>query len=514
MNITTDQSKGKGNMTVSWTQWKNVKEERVLKSGEKKDVVLTVKETITGTVDALVDSFHDMLCLYKKHTFNIRNQLHHYRVLQQSMPPTECIIHVDFAENYNGKMAKEIQSMHFGASKPQISLHTGFYKVGSVSKSVSFCGVSDSLNHGPASIWAYLKPVLKEIKTDHPHVNYVHFYSDGAVTQYRQKSNFYLFSTEVTDLGFEGSSWNFMEAGHGKGIPDGVGATVKRVADQRVLCGSDIMNAQTFLSEVQKNSTIRLYEVKEAQITEIEKVLSRQTLTPVPGTMKLHQVILDKSPGHILYRDVSCLCLEETCDGHELRTFSFPINARKRKLPTQTGNEQESRQKTKLAKPNTLPSKAMTGARGRKRVNTYKQHLEQFQKCKSFDELKAACTIVSLETVSGASRYVLGDEGFDVDTDAMDLYPSDVPGGGVRYPVKVIADGDCIVGCGSIYAFGNDKHVAEMRARVVIELALNEDYYLNEDNLKKGTDKSTWTSSIKTAFAMYSQEYVPGTRLP
>ncbi|KAL5010757.1 hypothetical protein ScPMuIL_013062 [Solemya velum] len=521
MDITNDQIRGKRDMTVSWTQWKNVKEERVLKSGVKKDVVLTVNETVTGTVDELLDSFYDMLCLYKKHTFNIRNQLHHYKVLQQSMPPTECLIHVDFAENYNGKMTKAIQCMHFGANQPQISLHTGFYKIGGVSKSVSFCGVSDSLNHGPASIWAYLKPVLEKIKTDHPCVNFVHFYSDGPTTQYRQKSNFYLFSTEVTDLGFEGSTWNFMEAGHGKGIPDGVGATVKRVADQRVLCGSDIMNARSLLLEVQKNSTIYLYEVKEAQITAIEEILERQTLKPVPGTMKLHQVILDKSPGHILYRDISCMCLEKTCDGHALKTFSFPINTRKnvladkRKLPPETGNQhpiQKKRLKTR-SKNSMLTVKTMCkkGVEDRKRMAMYEEHLKRFQKCKSFDELKSTCQTVLQEDLTGTSRYVL--EGFDVDTDAMDLYPTDVPGSGVQYPVKVIADGNCMVGCGSIYAFGNDTHVAEIRARVVIELVLNEEYYLQEDNLKKGTDESTWTSTTKQAFAMYSEQYIPGTRL-
>ncbi|KAL8575193.1 hypothetical protein ACOMHN_042503 [Nucella lapillus] len=64
-------------------------------------------------------------------------------------------------------------------------------------------------------------------------------------------------------------------------------------------------------------------------------------------------------------------------------------------------------------------------------MTTYEEHLERFQKCKSFDELKSTCQTVSLENFSGTSRCVL-DEGFDV------------PGSGVRYPVKVIADGDCM----------------------------------------------------------------------
>nr|KAG5690558.1 hypothetical protein BaRGS_014691 [Batillaria attramentaria] len=70
---------------------------------------------------------------------------------------------------------------------------------------------------------------------------------DGPTTQYRQKMNFYLFSTEVYKIGFTGGTWNFLAAGHGKGIPDGIGAAVKRAADNRVLHGADIVNSETLV---------------------------------------------------------------------------------------------------------------------------------------------------------------------------------------------------------------------------------------------------------------------------
>lgn len=40
------------------------------------------------------------------------------------MDKTEAMLHVDFSENYGCKYAAEVQSAHFGGSKPQISLHT------------------------------------------------------------------------------------------------------------------------------------------------------------------------------------------------------------------------------------------------------------------------------------------------------------------------------------------------------------------------------------------------------
>ena len=45
-----------------------------------------------------------------------------------------------------------------------------------------------------------------------------------------------------------------------------------------------------------------------------------------------------------------------------------------------------------------------------------------------------------------------------------------------------------------------------IRLRIVHELALNLDYYLNDSNLKDGETKE----SLKEAYAMYSDEFTPG----
>jgi hypothetical protein len=89
-------------------------------------------------------------------------------------------------------MSSEIQSMHFGASKKQLSLHTGIYYTGKKEKQ-TFATVSECLAHGPSAIWAHLRPTLKRIKEKSPGVRKIYIFSDGPTTQYRQKSNFFLF---------------------------------------------------------------------------------------------------------------------------------------------------------------------------------------------------------------------------------------------------------------------------------------------------------------------------------
>lgn len=168
-------------------------------------------------------------------------------------------------------------SVHFGPSQT-ITLHTGvvYHKGECV---VSFCTVSDYNKHGPSAIWAHLKPVLNHVKKIYSTVNTVYFVSDGPTTQYRCKSNFFLLSSYVLDLGFRIGNWTFLEAGHGKGPADGIGGAVKRSADVFVAHGGSINDAET----------IKFYLVTEAEVRSIQDNLPTN-LDTVPNTMKLHQV--------------------------------------------------------------------------------------------------------------------------------------------------------------------------------------------------------------------------------
>ncbi|KAL5015984.1 hypothetical protein ScPMuIL_005573 [Solemya velum] len=523
---------------ISWMHWKNVKEDRTLKGGEKKEVTLTVKSEESGTIGELAEKLTEQTRKYSKHSYNITNQHKHYKFVKENLDATECFIHVDFAENYVGKMSTEIQAMHFGASKPQITLHTGYYSIGDKPGLVSFSGVSDSLQHGPAAIWAYLKPILVEIKRSNPKVEYIHFYSDGPTPQYRQKGNFYLFATEIYDFGFTGASWNFHEAGHGKGIPDGIGGSLKRVADRCVRQGTDILDAKTFVNTLREELTsVELFLVHDTDILEMEDKLKARTLKTVPGTLRLHQVTTT-APGQIKFRDVSCTCTEHVCDGHTLRDFSFTEiqtvdtsqqqNASGIKVDKSNvqgskvrprGRKKAVKQKkekpvgTKKAKPKVFKDHSITVEdEGTVSTNEYQNLLQVFMCCNTFVELQSACEKVTTTNLVGKSRFIC-EEGLTVDGHAIDMYPADVPEETVRYPVSVRADGDCLAATGSVFAFGQDDRPDEIRARVVIELAMNKEFYLNEDNLRQGLTEPRPKGHTIKAFTMYSELYVPGTRL-
>lgn len=123
--------------------------------------------------------FQDRLFNTHGHIFNIRWQYSMYRKLRENLGPNECLIHVDFSENYSCQYAREIQAVHFGGSHKQATLHTGVLYVQAEPAPVPFCTISLSRRHDPPSIWAHLDPVLKMIQENHPNVSCLHFFSDG-----------------------------------------------------------------------------------------------------------------------------------------------------------------------------------------------------------------------------------------------------------------------------------------------------------------------------------------------
>ena len=89
-----------------------------------------------------------------------------YRQIKLNLGDDVCLLHIDFSENYACKYNQEIQSVHFGGSHKQASLHTGvFYTKG---KTTPFCSISPSRQHDPPAIWAHLDPVLRLIREEHP----------------------------------------------------------------------------------------------------------------------------------------------------------------------------------------------------------------------------------------------------------------------------------------------------------------------------------------------------------
>jgi len=118
-------------------------------------------------------------------------------------------------------------------------------------------------------------------------------------------------------MGFSEGYWNFLEAGHGKGPADGIGAVIKRTADKLVALGKDLTSTQRLMDALVENTTVKLFIVDGEQIERMESKIP-QGISAIPNTMKLHQVIGSlplKSDEPILFlfvREYVCLSVRQS----------------------------------------------------------------------------------------------------------------------------------------------------------------------------------------------------------
>lgn len=292
--------------TVNYEEFRLDKHEYTNKKDNKIYITKKMeKKPVSESLGNLVQKFNIELSIIKKHIYNIKHQYNQYTSCIKNLKNIEVALHIDFSENYTCKLATEVQSMHFGASKPQITIHTGvLYTSGT--KPQAFASLSPSNEHGPEAIWAHLEPILNHIRKEFPTVSAVHFFSDGPTSQYKQKKNFYMFSKHTKLLGFPNSTWNFSESSHGKGAADGVGGALKRRLDGYVSQGIDIPNAQTAFKILKDSDTsVMIFYVTEADIA---RYTISEILTPVPQTMILHQIANTEIADVIKFRCLSCFC--------------------------------------------------------------------------------------------------------------------------------------------------------------------------------------------------------------
>lgn len=128
-------------------KWVTQKEDIVVR-GMNKKVQKTTKTTFKCTIGDLVDEMEKTIMKYMKHCGRIKKQFKAIREKKENLEDDEIIIHIDFSENFSGKFAEEIQSVHFGSSRSLITLHTGVFYVKNENP-VSFCTITECKDHGP-----------------------------------------------------------------------------------------------------------------------------------------------------------------------------------------------------------------------------------------------------------------------------------------------------------------------------------------------------------------------------
>ena len=144
--------------------------------------------------------------------YTAKCQSGYMKKLKTSMTPMEeIIVQGDFAKNYSYVVQDEIQ---IGSM-----LHINDRRI--TPFSTGTCVISDCKDHTTVTVFAFLKVVLKYLKTELPAVKKIHYFTDGCAGQYKNKNNFIHLCNHEDDFGLA-AEWNFFTTSHGKSACDGL----------------------------------------------------------------------------------------------------------------------------------------------------------------------------------------------------------------------------------------------------------------------------------------------------
>ena len=224
--------------SVRYFNWKRVDDGNKMRYKE-------VEENVGK--QAFIEQFDKELGEFRQHAKRVTVQYNEMRRLRESLSENEMVVWMDFAQNYSCISLEDIQSTYWNATP--ISLHTMVVysnSNGNSSRVQSYVAVSDVMSHNASSVYTILKKLVSLLKKEHPNLQAIHYLSDSPTSQYRNKTMFQFVSMHEEEFAIK-ARWSYLESGHGKGPCDGLGASVKRSADNAVKQGKvSIQSAADF----------------------------------------------------------------------------------------------------------------------------------------------------------------------------------------------------------------------------------------------------------------------------
>lgn len=255
-------------------------------------------EIIILTPAEYSEKFLDAIEELKLHHFVSKQQAKYLKELKTSLKDDEMILLLDFAENYSFLVQDAPQSYHWVNTQATIHPFVAYHRSEETRDLCvkSLAVISDCLDHTTTAVATFQAEALKVLKQELPSVRKIHYFSDGASSQYKNKKNFVNLCCHESDFNLS-AEWNFFATSHGKSACDGVGGTVKRLAAraslQRPYQGQILTPHQLFTWAENNIKGIRVLWVPERMVEEKQEQLSRrfESAIPLKGTRTFHHFV-------------------------------------------------------------------------------------------------------------------------------------------------------------------------------------------------------------------------------
>jgi len=186
-------------------------------------------ETHVDPSDEFLQKFIDYLKRLLKHNFIAKSQSKFLSDCKAFCESGVFIVLCDFAENYSFVVQDAVQSFHWCNDQATIHPFVVYHKENDKLLVDSFVVISESLHHDATAVHLYIKKLIHDLQNKYSDIQKIMYFTDGAASQYKNKSNFLNLAYHLDDFGID-AEWHFFATSHGKSPCDGVGETVKRLA--------------------------------------------------------------------------------------------------------------------------------------------------------------------------------------------------------------------------------------------------------------------------------------------
>lgn len=127
-----------------------------------------------------------------KHDFLAKRQAEKFVEIKENLKEGEYLVALDFSENYAFKIQDAIQSYHWTNDQATLHPYVVYYKNSNEIQHDSFVVISEYLKHDAVSVHLFNKKLINFLIMKHGtnNVRKLFYFSDGAASQYKNKSNF------------------------------------------------------------------------------------------------------------------------------------------------------------------------------------------------------------------------------------------------------------------------------------------------------------------------------------
>ena len=196
--------------------------------------------------EAATDLLKSQLSSLSLHVYTLNKQHEAIRKLKANLKGGEILIHEDFSENFACKQNTEIQSAYYNTIGVTVFTVMIYFKQNGDLQHRCCVVVSDNMEHSKDSVYAFNKEIIQYARSEIGLVNHIHFVSNGAASQFKNRFTVQNLKHSQTDYGVS-ADWSYFETSHGKVAVDGVGGTIKQQVLLAVYRGQAVVNsAQTF----------------------------------------------------------------------------------------------------------------------------------------------------------------------------------------------------------------------------------------------------------------------------